>query len=118
MPINDRYPIAQLLDACRDFPMPKRKRIMFEYILLEGVNDSDREAHELARLLRGIPCKINLLPYNQAPGLIYRGSSMERLLAFQKILLDSHYTVFIRNSRGADISAACGQLAVKPLTSA
>lgn len=118
MPINDRYPIAQLLDACRDFPMPKRKRIMFEYILLQDINDSDRDAHELARLLRGIPCKINLLPYNQAPGLIYRGATMARLLAFQKILLDNHYTVFIRNSRGADISAACGQLAVKPLTSA
>lgn len=117
MPINDRYPIEQLLEACRDFPMPKRKRIMFEYILLQGVNDSDREAHELARKLKGIPCKINILPYNQAPGLPYVGSSMERLLAFQKILLDAHYTVFIRTSRGADISAACGQLAVKPITS-
>ncbi len=114
MPVNNRYPLAQLLEACRRFPMPKRKRIMFEYVLLQGVNDSDHDARELVRILKGIPCKINLLPYNQAPGL----PSAERLLAFQKILLDAHYTVFIRTSRGADISAACGQLAVKPITSA
>lgn len=117
MPINARYPLAQLLEACRHFPMPKRKRIMFEYVLLQGINDSDHDARELARILKGIPCKINLLPYNQAPGLPYVGTSPERLLAFQKILLDAHYTVFIRTSRGADISAACGQLAVKPITS-
>ncbi len=118
MPINERYPIDTLLDACRDFPMPKRKRIMFEYVLLSGINDSDQDAHELARKLRGIPCKINLIPYNRAPGLPFDGSPMERLLAFQKILLEAHYTVFIRSSRGADISAACGQLAVKQLSSA
>lgn len=111
MPINDRYSIEELLAACRDFPMPKRKRIMFEYILLKGINDSDRDARELARKLTGIPCKINLLPYNESPGLPYESPGMERLLAFQQILLDEHYTVFIRNSRGSDISAACGQLA-------
>ncbi len=113
MPINDRYSIDDLLDACRDFPMPKRKRIMFEYILLKGINDSDRDALELARKLKGIPCKINLLPYNESPALPYQSSGMERLMAFQKILLDAHFTVFIRNSRGSDISAACGQLATK-----
>jgi len=113
MPINDRYSIDELLDACRDFPMPKRKRIMFEYILLKGINDSDRDARELARKLSGIPCKINLLPYNESAGLPYQSPGMDRLLAFQQILLEAHYTVFIRNSRGADISAACGQLATE-----
>ncbi len=113
MPINDRYSIDELLAACRDFPMPRRKRIMFEYILLKDINDSDRDAKELARKLAGIPCKINLLPYNESVGLPYRSPGMERLVAFQKILLEAHYTVFIRNSRGADISAACGQLATE-----
>lgn len=113
MPINDRYSVDDLLNACRDFPMPKRKRIMFEYILLKGINDSDHDANELARKLKNIPCKINLLPYNESPSLPYKSPGMERLLAFQKILLDAHFTVFIRNSRGSDISAACGQLATK-----
>lgn len=113
MPINDRYPIDDLLMACRDFPMPKRKRIMFEYILLKGINDSNHDARELARKLKDIPCKINLIPYNESPTLPYRSPGMDRLMAFQKILLDAHYTVFIRNSRGSDISAACGQLATQ-----
>lgn len=114
MPINARYPIDELLAACRDFPMPKRKRIMFEYVLLQGINDSDHDAIELARKLKDIPCKINLIPYNESAGLPYKSPGMDRLLAFQKILLNAHYTVFIRNSRGSDISAACGQLATEP----
>lgn len=113
MPVNDRYPVELLLDACRNFPMPKRKRIMFEYTLLKGINDSDRDARLLAQKLRDIPCKINLLPYNVCPGLPYESPSRQRMLAFQKILIDAHYTVFIRNSRGSDISAACGQLATQ-----
>ncbi|MDD3814708.1 MAG: 23S rRNA (adenine(2503)-C(2))-methyltransferase RlmN [Desulfocapsaceae bacterium] len=113
MPINERYPLDELLAACRDFPMPKRKRIMFEYILLKGINDSDAAAHELARKLRDIPCKINLLPYNESPGIPYKSTPMPRILSFQKILMDANYSVFIRNSRGTDISAACGQLAKK-----
>ncbi len=113
MPINHRYPLAALLDACRNFPMPRRKRIMFEYTLLKGVNDSDDDAFELARKLRGIPCKINLLSYNESPQLAYESPSRDRLLKFQEILIEAHYTVFIRNSRGTDISAACGQLATK-----
>ena len=111
MPINKRYPVEELLAACRDFPMAKRKRIMFEYILLAGINDSDDQARELARILRGIPCKINLLPYNESPTLPYRSPSRERILSFQKILMNARYSVFIRSSRGSDISAACGQLA-------
>jgi 23S rRNA (adenine2503-C2)-methyltransferase len=113
MPVNDRYPVGDLLEACRKFPMPKRKRIMFEYILLEGINDSDDQARRLARKLRKIPCKINLIPYNDSPELGYKGSDHSRILAFQEILRKAHYSVFIRNSRGSDISAACGQLAGK-----
>lgn len=111
MPVNRIYPLAELFEACRTFPMPKRRRIMFEYLLLDGINDSAAEARELARKLRDIPCKINLLAYNYCPQLPYRSSSMEKILAFQKILREAHYSVFIRSSRGADILAACGQLA-------
>lgn len=111
MPVNHRYPLDELLQACRDFPMPKRKRIMFEYILLKGINDSDDEARELSRILRDIPCKVNLLPYNESPGLPFKSPSRNRVFAFQKIIRDAGYSVFIRTSRGEDISAACGQLA-------
>jgi 23S rRNA (adenine2503-C2)-methyltransferase len=111
MPINNRYPVSELLEACRNFSMPRRKRIMFEYILLQGINDSDDDARLLARKLRDIPCKINLIAYNECESLPYRSPAKARVLAFQKILIDYHYTVFIRSSRGADISAACGQLA-------
>lgn len=113
MPINNRYPITELLAACRDFPMPRRKRIMFEYTLLAGINDGEDDAKLLAAKLRGIPCKINLLRYNACPGLSYQGSDEKTVMAFQKILLDAHYSVFIRSSRGADIAAACGQLATE-----
>ncbi len=113
MPINRRYPLSVLLKACESYPMPKRRRIMFEYILLKDINDSDEAALELVRRLKNIPCKINLLPYNESPELPYRSPSPERVLAFQKILLDRHLSVFIRASRGSDISAACGQLAGK-----
>ncbi len=113
MPVNKLYPLDVLFEACRNFPMPKRRRIMFEYILLKDINDSDEQARELARKLHKIPCKINLLPYNESPDLPYRSPAPARVLAFQKILLDKHYSVFIRSSRGSDISAACGQLAGK-----
>lgn len=113
MPINRRYPIAQLLQACRDYPIQKRKRIMIEYIMLDGVNDSDAEARQLATLLRQIPCKINLLAYNECEGMGYSSSPRDRILSFQEILRKAHYSVFIRSSRGSDIAAACGQLAGK-----
>lgn len=111
MPINKRYPVEELLAACRTYPMPKRKRIMFEYTLLKGINDSDKDARLLARMLHDIPCKINLLAYNECPALPFQSPDKTRMLAFQKILIRAHYTVFIRSSRGSDISAACGQLA-------
>ena len=113
MPVNKLYPLDVLFEACRNFPMPKRRRIMFEYILLKDINDSDEQARDLARKIHKIPCKINLLPYNESPDFPYRSPSPARVLAFQKILLDKHYSVFIRSSRGSDISAACGQLAGK-----
>ena len=111
MPVNRRYPIEQLLQACRDYPIQKRKRIMIEYIMLDGINDSDDEARRLASILRPIPCKINLLAYNDCTGSDYRPSPRHRILAFQEILRQAHYSVFIRSSRGSDIAAACGQLA-------
>jgi len=113
MPINDTYPVAELLEACRNFPMPKRKRIMFEYILIRDINDSEADARMLARKLKGIPCKINLLPYNESKDLPFRRPADETIELFQQILWDAGYTVMVRSSRGADISAACGQLAGK-----
>lgn len=113
MPINNKYPLAELLEACRNFPMPKRKRIMFEYILIKGLNDSKADAETLAQKLQGIPCKINLLPYNESVGLLFRRPSDETIELFQRILWKAGYTVLIRSSRGTDISAACGQLAGK-----
>ena len=86
---------------------------MFEYTLLNGINDSNEDARKLSRLLRQVPCKINLLAYNETEGIPYRSSSRDRILAFQDILRKAHYSVFIRSSRGTDISAACGQLAAK-----
>jgi len=112
MPVNERYPIAELLDGCRRFSHKKRQRIMFEYTMLEGVNDSDAQARQLVRLLRDIPCKFNLLSMNETDGE-YRSPPRDRVLAFQKILRDNGLTAFIRKSRGSDIFAACGQLAGK-----
>ena len=86
---------------------------MIEYIMLDGVNDSDEAARTLASLLRPIPCKINLLAYNECEGIGFRTAPRERILAFQEILRKAHYSVFIRSSRGSDIAAACGQLAGK-----
>lgn len=113
MPVNKRYSLGELLEGCRKFPHKKRQRIMLEYTLLEGINDSDDSALRLAELLRHIPCKINLLSLNESEGSTYKSPNRERILAFQEILRRKGYTVFIRQSRGGDISAACGQLAGK-----
>jgi 23S rRNA (adenine2503-C2)-methyltransferase len=113
MPINEKYSVDELLGACRNFPMPKRKRIMFEYILIKGLNDSRTDAEILAQKLKGIPCKINLLPYNESEKLPYQRPSDETIELFQKTLWQAGYTVLVRSSRGGDISAACGQLAGK-----
>ena len=113
MPINRKYPLQTLLEACRNFNMKKRQRIMFEYTMLEGINDSDATAEKLADLLHGIPCKINLLAMNVTENNDFRSPGRDRILRFQEVLRKNGYTVFIRHSRGQDISAACGQLAGK-----
>lgn len=111
MPINRKWNLDELLSACREFPADSRRRITFEYVLLAGTTDSDEDAHRLARLLRGIRSKVNLIPYNPNPGLPHRRPSEERVERFKQILSDAHCSVFVRRTRGDDISAACGQLA-------
>ena len=118
MPVNRRYPIRELLDACRRFPLEPRRRITFEYVLLEGVNDSVEDALRLAKLLRGIKCKVNLIPFNPFPGSGFKRPNDAAVRLFQKILLDHHYTAPVRVSRGRDISAACGQLREKEAAAA
>lgn len=113
MPINRRWPIAELLAACRAYPLPRRRRLTFEYVLLDRVNDSVEDAGRLANLLRGIRCKINLIPLNPAPDLPDRPSPRARVEAFQRVLHDAGMTATIRESRGWDISAACGMLRVE-----
>jgi 23S rRNA (adenine2503-C2)-methyltransferase len=112
-PINRKYPLAELMEACRNFPLGERERLTFEYVMLAGVNDADRHARELVRLLSNIKAKVNLIPHNPAPELPYLSSSMDRILAFQKILTEAGLPSFIRRPRGQDISAACGQLAAR-----
>ena len=110
MPINHRYPLEELLAACRRLELPSRQRITFEYLLLDGVNDSPEEADKMAKLLRGLRAKINLIPFNEYPGAIFRRPSPTRIAEFQKILQEKHYTATTRQSRGVRIRAACGQL--------
>ena len=110
MPINRRWPIGELLAACREFPMKQGRRITFEYVLLDGVNDSDEDAERLARLLRGIPSKVNLIAYNDNPGLGFRAPPPARVEAFHQRLCDRLITAVVRKNRGSDIAAACGQL--------
>jgi 23S rRNA (adenine2503-C2)-methyltransferase len=117
MPINRKYPIEDLLAACRRFPLPTGRKITFEYILIKGVNDRLEDARRLARLLAPLPAKINLIPFNAHAGCRLRRPGDASILAFQKILLDKNYTVIIRHSKGQDISAACGQLRAKLLES-
>lgn len=113
MPINRRWPIAELLGACRAYPLPNRRWLTFEYVMLDGVNDSREDAKRLVGLLHGIRCKINLIPFNTAPDLPDRASPRERVEVFQRVLHDAGLTATIRESRGWDISAACGMLRVE-----
>ena len=113
VPPNRRYPLADLLEACRRFPLKRRSRITFEYVLLNEVNDTPEDARRLARLLAGIKAKVNLLPLNPAPGIPYDRPSNERVDRFAQILADRHIRVSVRKSRGRDIRAACGQLIVE-----
>lgn len=110
MPINRKYPLKSLLDACRKFPLRPRRRITFEYILIDGLNDTAEDAGRLVRLLKGIRCKVNLIPLNPAASGTLKRPSDYTMLRFQKILMDNNMTALIRESRGQDILAACGQL--------
>lgn len=109
VPLNRKWPIATLLDACRAYPHEGRA-ITFEYVMLEGVNDSDAEARELVRRLRGFPAKVNLIPFNPWPGAPYACSPRERIAGFARVLEDAGFPSPVRTPRGRDILAACGQL--------
>jgi 23S rRNA (adenine2503-C2)-methyltransferase len=112
VPPNRKYPLAAILEACRRFPLKKRNRITFEYVMLAGVNDTQEDARRLVKLLAGIKAKVNLIPLNPAPGIPYERPSDERVDRFAQIVADRHLTVSVRKSRGRDIRAACGQLIV------
>ena len=111
VPLNKKYPIEELLDACRAYPgLSNARRITFEYVMLKDVNDTDADAHELVRLLSGIPAKINLIPFNPWPGSPYECSSRNRIMKFADIVNYAGYASPVRTPRGRDIMAACGQL--------
>ncbi len=111
VPLNRKYPIAELLEACRTYPgVSNARRITFEYVMLKGVNDSPRDARELVRLLKGIPAKINLIPFNPWPGTRYECSDWDTIEAFSDIVFKAGYASPVRTPRGRDILAACGQL--------
>ena len=111
VPINKRWPLAELLEALRAYPgLSNSERITFEYVMLDGINDTDADAHRLVNLIRGIPAKINLIPFNEWPGAPYKRSSGNRIHAFADIIYKAGYASPIRTPRGEDIMAACGQL--------
>lgn len=111
IPLNRKYPIAELMQACRNYPgMSNARRITFEYVMLKGINDSDADARALVQLLKGIPAKVNLIPFNPWPGAPFERSSNNRIHAFARIVNDAGYSSPVRKPRGEDILAACGQL--------
>lgn len=116
VPLNRKYPLAELLAACREYIAgDKRRKITFEYVMLDGINDSDAQARQLTRLLEGTPSKLNLIPFNPFPGSPYRASSPERVESFRQILMRAGIISMTRKTRGDDIDAACGQLVGKVL---
>jgi 23S rRNA (adenine2503-C2)-methyltransferase len=110
MPVNRKYSLKELLDGCRRLPLPRRKRITFEYVLLSGVNDSEKDAAALVKRLRGIPSKVNVIPFNPHPGSEFQRPPEEAIARFQRVLHDAGVQVNVRRPRGDDIQAACGQL--------
>jgi 23S rRNA (adenine2503-C2)-methyltransferase len=111
VPINKKYPLGELLEACRTYPgASNARRITFEYVMLKGVNDSLAEARELVQLIKGIPAKINLIPFNPWPGAPYECSDWEQIEKFAEIVNRAGYASPVRTPRGRDIMAACGQL--------
>ena len=117
MPINRKYPLGMLLNACRTYPLRQRRMITFEYILIEGVNDSEADARRLTKLLGPIRAKINLIPFNEHTGSEFRRPSAEVIQRFQKILHHRNYTAIVRRSKGQDIDAACGLLRANQIVS-
>ncbi|MCK5793300.1 MAG: 23S rRNA (adenine(2503)-C(2))-methyltransferase RlmN [Anaerolineales bacterium] len=115
MPVNLEWNIEELLQACRDFPLESKRRITIEYVLLGGINDSIEDAEKLSVLLRGLPVKINLIAYNPNPGLPFEPPRKDRIRQFQEVLMGRGFSAFLRTSRGSDVAAACGQLAVLKL---
>ena len=113
VPLNKKYGVADIIAAAKKFPVRKRSRITFEYVLLAGVNDSIDDARKLAKLLRGVKSKVNLIPLNAAPGIPFERPSDLAIDRFAKTLADSGLLVSVRKSRGRDIRAACGQLIVE-----
>jgi 23S rRNA (adenine2503-C2)-methyltransferase len=113
VPLNRKYRITDVIDACRRFPIKRRDRITFEYVLLAGVNDAPEDARRLVKLLADIRSKVNLIPLNEAAGIAFRRPSDERVDEFARILADHDLRVSVRKSRGRDIRAACGQLIVE-----
>lgn len=113
MPVNRRYPLDQLLEACANFQMKPRKKITFEYILIDGVNDTTADARRLIELLTPIRAKVNLIPFNEHEESDFKRPSEKKIQAFMQLLLDNNLTAMIRKSKGDDISAACGQLKAK-----
>jgi len=115
VPLNRKYPLQELMSACRRFidKQSARSRITFEYVLLDGVNDTDQHAHELIKLVKGIPTLMNLIPFNPFAGSGYKTSPRKRVEQFNKILADTGITTVVRRTRGGDIDAACGQLVGK-----
>ncbi|KQC11255.1 MAG: 23S rRNA (adenine(2503)-C2)-methyltransferase [Smithella sp. SDB] len=110
MPVNKKYPLEVLLDACKKYPMPGRRLLTFEYILIDGINSSVQDAKKLVALLKGQRCKLNLIVFNEYPNSPFKSPSRKTVEAFQQVLLDHHYTAILRASKGSDILAACGQL--------
>jgi 23S rRNA (adenine2503-C2)-methyltransferase len=111
MPINAKYPIAELMQAVRDYIKAKdRKRVLIEYVILEGVNDSLADAHRLVELLDGLGCTVNLLPFNPFPGNPFKRPDDATVTAFRSVLVQADMVAVVRESRGDEISAACGQL--------
>jgi 23S rRNA (adenine2503-C2)-methyltransferase len=110
MPINRKFPLAELLKACREYPLPRGRRITFEYVLLAGVNDSLQDAERLAKILKGIPSKINLLPFNEHEKSPYKRPADDVVERFRQAMLRFGYATSVRTSRGRDVTAACGQL--------
>ncbi|HWH77176.1 MAG TPA: hypothetical protein VNT76_07380, partial [Candidatus Binatus sp.] len=110
MPVNRKYSLKQLIDCCRALPLPRRKRITFEYVLLCGVNDSAEDARDLVKLLKGIPCKVNVIPFNPHPGSRFQRPTTIEIERFQSALRSAGLPINLRRPRGDDIQAACGQL--------